>query len=790
MNRSISVLFFVCCITTSFVLHAQQASIKGQVKDEQGLPVDLANVILLQLPDSTEVSVKTTDTSGYYSFENISKGEYTLVSMQLGFNKSVSDKLVLEETSSVQHNFVLTSEFKSGGEVVIAGRKSIVRQEGDKLIIDVENTLSNSGLTAVDVLRKSPGISVNKDGIITLKGKNGVLVMLDDKPLYMTEEQVGNLLKSIPSDQIKSIEIITAPSAKYDAAGNAGIVNIKLKKGAYEGFHGSANASYGQGRYPKVVGGVSVSYKKKKLSLNSGYQYNYNKGLTSYYVHRTYDEASPRYSRLNSDVYFKEPRESHNVNFGVGYDLTDKTSLSYNLIAGYSENAWDGGGNTYLYNPNGSVSNGYSSLDVGKYIQTNINTSIGAQHKLDTIGTKVSFDVNYNNYTGVSNKDFSFQNYDSLNQTVGQPFLFLYRDPSYSRQFMAKTDFEAKVFKNTKIESGLKLNLIDQDNPASITITENAVRRDASNFYKYNENIYAGYTTLRKTMGKFIAQAGLRAEHTLMNGVQRLQDTSYVRKFTNLFPSANFTYNQTDKTSYSILYSRRIQRPTPWQLNPVLNIIDPFTSWGGNPNLLPEYTDNAELNWSLFSGYLITTLNYSYTAQPITWVLEIDSSTLKTINRPQNLVLRENAGISMALNMPITKWWQSNNYVYAYRNRFVGDVGYGQTDNSVLSWNANFTQTFTIAKKTNIEASGNYQSASVYGLFRTKGRGQLTFAIQRKIWANKASIKLSASDIFWTEGWVATSTLGTTETKSGEKWDSRVVMATFTYKFGKKLNIL
>ncbi len=790
MNRNISVFFFYLLMTFSFAAHAQKATISGTVKDGAGLIVEFTNVVLLRLPDSVEVSVTTSDTLGGYIFEQVSEGEYVIAAMQMGHEKFISNLISIKDASGIHYSIVLTSEHKEGGEVVVAGRKPIVRQEGDKMIVDVENTVSNSGLTAVEVLRKSPGVSVNKDGIITLKGKNGVLVMLDDKPLYMTEEQVGNLLKSIPSDQIKEIEIITTPSAKYDAAGNAGIINIKLKKGAYEGFNGSANASYGQGFYPKAVAGVIVSYKKKKFSLNSGYQYNYNLGLSTYFVNRTYTETTSQYSKLNSNTSYNEPKKSHNFNIASSYDVSDRTSVSLSVIANYSENGWDGGANSALYKKNGSLNSSYTSSDIGKYIQTNINSSIGTQHKLDTNGTVLSFDVNYNAYSGVSNKYLSIQNYDAASQNVGSPFLFEFRDPSYSNQFMAKTDFVVKPSKKTKLESGLKINLLDQDNPATITITENDVPRDASNFYHYKENIYMGYTTLHKTMGKFNAQAGLRLEHTLMDGVQRIQDTSFLRQYTNLFPSANLTYNFSDKTSYSLLYSRRIQRPSPWQLNPVLNILDPFTSWGGNPALLPEYTDNVELNWSVFSGYLITTLNYSYTAQPITWVLDIDSLSLETIAQPQNLDLRENMGVSVSVNVPITKWWQSNNYVYVFKNRFVGDLGYGQTDNSVLSWNANFTQTFTVAKKTSIEASGNYQSPSVYGLYKTYARGQLTLAVQRKLWANTASIKLSASDVFWTEGWTATNTLGSTDSKSGEKWDSRVLMVSFTYKFGKKLNIL
>ena len=771
-------------------VQAQKALISGVVKGDDGLKVELANVILLKIPDTLEVAFTTTDSLGYYHFKDVGNGTYAIACMQLGFNKFISNSFTISNSDSIHYPIELVSEFQAAAEVVVAGRKSIVKHDGEKMIVNVENTVSNSGLSAIEVLRKSPGVSVNKDGVITLKGKNGVLVMLDDKPLYMTEEQVGNLLKSIPSDQIKEIEIITTPSAKYDAAGNAGIINIKLKKGAYEGFNGSVNASYGQGRYHKATVGVNVTYKKKKWSLNASYQYNNKVNMSKYHLYRTYTSDTSTYSKLNSDEYYKEPQEIHTTTLGGSYDMTKRTAINFNIIGGYAEYRWDGGSTTSLYKKNGDYNSSYVAKNFGAYRQTNFNNSLGIQHKIDTIGSVLSVDVNYNKFVGVSNKDFRIQNYDSTYQETGMPFVFIFRDPSYSNQYMMKADLVKKFSETAKLESGIKFNMIDQDNPASINITENGVTRDASNFYHYNEKIYAAYSSYYKTLGKFKLQGGLRVEHALSKGEQRIQDTSFALEYTNLFPSANINYNYSDKTSYSIIYSRRIQRPTPWQLNPVLNIVDPYTSWGGYPYLLPEYTDNAELNWSLFSGYLITTLNYSYTNQPIRWATIIDEKTLKTVLQPRNLVLQENMGVSTTLNIPITKWWQSTNYVFVYRARFVGDFGFGQTDNSVIALNANCTQAFTVNPKTSIEVSGYFQSASVYGLSQTLPQGQLTLAVQQKIWANKGLLKLSFSDVFWTDGWRANTTLGSIKTSSGERYDSRIVMVSFSYKFGKKLNNL
>jgi len=239
------------------------------------------------------------------------------------------------------------------------------------------------------------------------------------------------------------------------------------------------------------------------------------------------------------------------------------------------------------------------------------------------------------------------------------------------------------------------------------------------------------------------------------------------------------------------LYSRRIQRPSPFELNPVLAITDPYTSWGGNSYLQPEYTDALELSQSLFSGSVVTSINYSNTVQPIAWVVVTDTATLKTVTQPRNLQLRENMGISVAVNMPFTKWWTNSFYAYAYNNHLVGNLGYGTVDQSQFAWNANATETFTLSKKMTAEVSGSYSSSTLYGLRTIKPRGQLNLAIQRKIMANKATVKLTVNDVFRTSIWVSSSNIDNVYTKTYGWWqDTRTVMISFSYKFGNVVNRL
>ncbi|HTF81259.1 MAG TPA: outer membrane beta-barrel family protein, partial [Cytophagales bacterium] len=258
--------------------------------------------------------------------------------------------------------------------------------------------------------------------------------------------------------------------------------------------------------------------------------------------------------------------------------------------------------------------------------------------------------------------------------------------------------------------------------------------------------------------------------------------------YTNLFPSANISYKHSEKTSFSLLYSRRIRRPAGQDLNPVLNIIDPNTSWGGDPYLLPEYTDNVELAFSSLGGYLITTLNYAYTDNPILWVSKVDAQSLYTISGNRNLEHSRNMGVATTANFPITKWWNTNNYVYLYHNSITGDLGFGMTNNRSVSWMFNSTQSFKFPKGFNMEVSGNYEAPKAYALGRGSAFWQANISLQKKILKEKGSVKITLTDMFYSMQYNGKFNYGMIEQKGGYRWDNRVLMVTLNYKFGKRLD--
>lgn len=780
---------FMLSMALAWSSHAQTHTISGKISNSTHESLPHVDVILYSIAsDTTEVASTLSDENGLYVFDSLALGTYQISAYNTELNEKLSKTISLDSAQkSVVGDFTFEVMISKAEDVVIVSQKSLVRQDPDKMVVNVESSLSNSGLTGVDVLRKMPGISVDRDGRISLKGRPGVMVMLDDKLLYMSEEQLANLLKSLPSDLIKEIEIISSPSAKYDAVGNAGIINIRLKQGAYEGFNGSINTSLGYGIYHKSNSGANASYKKKKISLDMGYQYSNKENLSDFYSNRAYIEKTNALSSFHSKSYFRLPEASHTVFLKGQYQLSPKGTLSMSLNSALGKFNWDGGSISEWYKWDNSIQSSYESKDRGYVKYKNINGGADYSHNFDTLGTKMIMGFTFNQNGDRIDKLFDIQYFDSLHTDQHRPFVLTQKNNTSSSQYAAKVDFTKTLFKKIKFESGVKMNHVNDYKPLTIAITENNESKDGSNHFRYIEDIYASYAIGSGKIGKWSFQGGLRLEHTEVTGTQTIIDTTFTRSYTNLFPSGNISYKASEKNSYTLLYSKRIRRPSGHDLNPVLNIVDPNTAWGGDPFLLPEYTDNMELTWSTLSGYVITTLNYSHTKNPIMWVSRVNSSTLYTVSGNRNLESMTSGGLSVATNFPITKWWNTSNFVYVYDKATIGDLGFGRTRNRGMSWQFNTTQSFKLPKQVSAEVSGNYEAASAYALGRGLPFWQANISMQKKFFKDKLSVKVTYSDIFRTMRYRGETTYGNAFQKGSYRWDNRVLMLSLSYKFGKRL---
>jgi iron complex outermembrane recepter protein len=782
-------LLLAACMLTK-ASYAQTNTITGKTLDEAGQAVEFVSLSLVALPDSNQVASQTSNDHGAFQFTNIPKGNYAIIAYQVGFLKAISAPLSVEanETKTVTLSMkALASETE---EVTVEGQRPPVRQEPDKMVVDVENSVSNSGLNTLDVLRKSPGISVGRDGNLSIKGRSGVQVMIDDKTLYMSESQLASLLKSIPSDQLKEIEIITSPSAKYDAVGSSGIINIKLKKAAYEGLTGSWNSSYGQGFYYKSNSGINVAYKKKKLTLNAGYQYNNNREMDKGLINRTYLDPNDSYQYLRSNGTGSGTRQNHNALLNGDYKINKNQSITYDINGAIFETVGGDNGISVLTKKTGTIKNSTVTNNTGRYGNQNLGASLGYKAKLDTNGTTLNTQGNYNRFTSGNNRYLHADNFDSTGQNTFLPYLFHQKMQQSTDQFSLKMDFTKLLAKDWKMESGLKMNNTINQFHNQLDLTENGNKSSGSTDYLYDEKVYAAYTMLNGKWKKWKAQVGLRLENTQIFGRETSLDTAFSRNYTNLFPSGNLSYSFNKNNMVTFLYSRRIKRPEAYHLNPVVSPQDPYNSWGGNPYLLAQYSDNLELNYSMFQGVLIASLTYAHNSNHISYALVTDPATLKTRSTFLNMKKRDVTGFSLTANTSVTKWWSTSNFLNLFYTQFEGGQGNENLNYAQGAWSATSTQSFKLPKEFSLELSGNYDSPKAQNAFgQNLETWQLNAGLSKKLWAGKGLVKVAASDMFWKSRWATESTVNNTLLMNEWKEDTRVLMFTFTYKFGNKLRI-
>ncbi|TAH23397.1 MAG: hypothetical protein EAZ07_10625, partial [Cytophagales bacterium] len=422
------------------------------------------------------------------------------------------------------------------------------------------------------------------------------------------------------------------------------IINIKLKKGAYEGLNGSTTASYSQGVYPKANIGINLNYRKSKLSTNVGYQYGYKKNLERMEVTRNFLNSNLLESKFNTVTDYPNPMQNHNINGGVSYDFDDKNSIH-----------WLGGSKSQLFlKSDNQVNNTFNSIENSDTKNYNISSSLTYKHNFDTSGTKLSIMADGSTYNLKSIQNFSTQTLDRFSQPLGNSAAFTTRIPTILNQFGIKIDFEKNIFWKLKLETGAKFTSISSDNDIRFLIPKNnGIDSLSSNYFIYKELISAGYINFAREIGKWKLQAGCRIEYTRTRAENKTLGQPIQRDYTRPFPSASLNYKYSKNTNFTLQYSRRIDRPDYKSLNPFAYLMDIFTSFQGNPLLLPQFTHNVEFINSFFQGALTGTLNYSRTEQFIGDVYVVNPVNLQTKYTFSNIASFENMGVALSLYYPV-----------------------------------------------------------------------------------------------------------------------------------------
>lgn len=771
-------------------------SIEGSILDASGNPIVSASVSLLNARDSSVIKSTLTDKSGKYSFTNIPTSKYVILATSVGYGKAYSEKLELlfQNHSGRNQSLVLSSETKNLKEVTVVSRKPMIEQKIDRTVVNVEAAVTNAGSTALEVLEKSPGVQVDKDGNISLKGKQGVIILLDGRPSYLTASELANMLKGMQASQLEQIEIMTNPPAKYDAAGNSGVINIKTKKNKAKGFNGSVTAGFGHGQYYKTNENLSLNYRKGKVNIFSNYSFGKSESFQELMIHRRYrNEDNSTRAIFEQTALWRSSRMNNNLKMGMDYSLTKKTTLGI-VISGFYNPEHEAGNNTsFLQDPASKVDSIVQSSSSSEEIWKNGSVNLNMRHQFDSTGRELTADVDVIKYISSNNQHF-------VNTSFSPSWIKKYDEqlrgdlPIDIQIYSGKIDYTHPLKKGAKLELGWKSSYVVTDSKAKYFEPANGEWQPdykRTNFFEYKENVNAAYINLNKQITKKLGmQAGLRFENTNYIGYQygniQKADSSFNSTYNGLFPTIYFSYAADKNNQFGVSFGRRIDRPAYQDLNPFMFFVDKYTYGQGNPYLKPQYSNNIEVS-HIFKGVFTTTVNYSSTKNMFMETFDQEGE-YATIVRRGNIGRRQNAGISINAQIPVGKWLTSNVYTNYNYNKFSGVLNGEnlEVEGGTMVFNVNNQVRFN--KLWSAELSGWYRTRGIEGQIAIQPMGQLSAGVSRQVLKGKGSLKLNVRDIFYTQVVKGRMDFKSTEASFINMRDTRVANLSFTYRFGKAVN--
>lgn len=782
---------------------AQSGKISGTIKDGGNQKIiDAATVTLLQAKDSSLVKAGVTDAAGNFSFENIKPGTYLVLATSVGHGNTYSSVVELAATAVQIGTLQLIPVNKSMKEVVVTAKKPLIERKIDRTIVNVEASISNTGNTALEVLEKAPGVTVDKDGNISLKGKQGVVVLIDGRPSYLSGPDLANLLRSMTSSQLEQIEIMTNPPAKYDAAGNSGVINIKTKKNKQFGYNGSITAGYTQGRYARLNDALNFNYRNGKFNLFSNLSYSMNHRAQTLDITRNFRNSTTKdiETIFDQTTRMENKRSFYNGKIGIDYNLTKKTTIGAVVTGFYNPGTWESHTNTSIYdaayNLERKTIGDVSNNETWKNFSTNVNM----RTQIDSAGQEITADLDYLSYSATNRQPLVSTDYDPFGMPIGNTQTLVGKLPVKINIYSGKVDYTLPLKKGAKFEAGIKSSFVKTDNNArydSIFTSSTVLDSARSNHFVYDENINAAYVNYSRPLSKkWTAQLGLRLENTNAEGVSTgyeydaAQDKfvgttkRFKRHYTQLFPTVYLQYSANESNQFVINYGRRIERPNYEDMNPFVNFLDRYTFEQGNPNLSPQFAHNIELSHT-YKGFLTTTLNYTTTNNIIQQVLQQNTQTKETFMRKANIARAEQFGLAVSANKEITKWWTTSIYANLFNNHFKGLVNNESISISNTTFLTQLQQQFKWGKGWAAELSGFYRSKGIEGVIVIKPIFQMNAAFSKQVLKNKGSIRLSVRDIFAGSVFRGYSRYGDVDATFKNVNDNRAVSIGFTYRFSK-----
>ncbi|MCX2449691.1 outer membrane beta-barrel family protein [Pedobacter sp. PLR] len=777
----------------SATLHAQTKApayqIKGKVLDENQQELIYALVNLYQSKDSALVTGTLTNEQGEFNFLKALEGSYLIEVESMGYQKKFHGPFLVNTSHQMITitNIAMQPETKQLNAVTIFAKKPLIERKNGKVILNVASSTIASGNTAMEILSKAPGVTADNEGNFSLRGKAGVNIMIDGKLTYLSTAQLSHLLRATPGSSIQNIEIISNPTAKYDAAGTGGIININLKKNSSYGTNGNFQIGGGYGTFYKSDVGISLNHRSKKVNIFGNYNYGNNKEYEDLFVKRSTkaQESLTYFDQEAKQNYFKR---NNTYKAGIDYYLNDHQIIGF-MASGYvNNNKTTDLILTKIGAHPGTTDSTVLGDNPGKSTFRNQSYNLNYKAVLDTSGQEFNADIDYSRIKNTEQTTYQSQFTDANGTAFKSPLIFRNSTPAKINIFAAKLDYAYPFNPELKLETGLKSSYVNTDNDfQSAELQDNSWINDPtkSNRFTYKESINAAYAALHKTFeGGTNVQIGLRTELTHSEGNSITLQNLLKRSYLDFFPNFAINHSLSKDHDLGFSYSRRIDRPGYQSLNPFIYYADLYTLSQGNPALKPEYANALELTY----GYQKKTnfaLAYTKTKDVIATTLLTDTIKKTLLLYEQNLASRST--ISFNINRPVvlTNWWSTNNDVTLYYSRFSSPELMGAPfKNGKTTFILNTTQTFLINKTLNAELAANYTSGQAYGTYIAKPIYGIDLGISKSFASERANLKFAINDVFNTREIKINSAIPLQDYRLSQKQESRIFRLTFNYNFG------
>ena len=790
-------LVLITCLLACRVSFAQNLNkITGKIIDEKAVPVPFAIVKLLSFADTSVVKSVATNADGFYEINPVKGGNYLLSISIVGFKSKKTAQFLLAGDKKML-DIILEPSAKQLNEVSISGKKPFIEHQIDKTVLNVENSITASGGTALEVLEKAPGVQIDRQSDqIKLNNKTGVLVMIDGKTNFLSGADITALLSNMSAEQIATIELITNPSSKYDAAGNAGIINIKLKRNKAYGTNGTVSLNGGQAFMPNSPTDLYRAGVNLNLNHREGKWNIFGNGAAARKsnFNNTYLNRTTLSNGLASDLTQNFNRHNKGVGFqgklGADYYASEKTVLGVMLDVNTVKTKLTNFSNTNI----NAIQNGVSTLSSilqDAYSTSpagNLTANFNIKHDFDKTGKNITFDIDYSGFSNEKEENFLANYLNAAGSSDNKTSLRNTTDAKID-VYAVKTDVALPLSKTMKIETGLKSSYVVTNNDFLseqflLGIWQNDLGK--SNNFIYKENINAAYVNFAKEWKVWQIQVGLRAEHTHSNGNSVTDNKEVNRNYLSLFPTAFVNQKVSENHNIRYSYSRRVDRPNYQQLNPFVFYMDPLAVDQGNPYLKPQFTDNFEVTYGYKQASI--SLNYSDTRDMITQISQQNDATRVINVIRQNLGRFQNFSAGVSVPVKIAKWWNVQNNASIYYSKFEdGNLEGGAFRAGKAAVNLYSSSAFTLPQNFSLEINFWLNTPRVSGVERTTiTQYAFNAGIQKSMLNKKLKLRLNMDDIFLTNYWAGSLIYQNVNMTVTNRYTSRRANFSISYNFGNQ----